>query len=82
MIYVKDGVIIDNDKIKIFKLSNGQVINKDKLKINVFEFDEIDFNLADYSANTILVPKIQEMPLTILIKCKLTKYVIYENKRI
>tara|TARA_B100000575_G_C23116966_1_gene645819 strand:- start:1072 stop:2187 length:1116 start_codon:yes stop_codon:yes gene_type:complete len=69
MIYAKNGNIIDNDKRKIFKLFEGQVINKEKKKINVFEFDEIDFNLADYSSNTILVAKIQEMPSIKLLKC-------------
>ena len=47
MIYAKNGNIIDNDKKKIFKLYEGQVINKENKKINVFKFDEIDFNLAD-----------------------------------
>ena len=43
MIYAKDGNIIEDEKsIQTF---SGQ-INKDKDKINIFEFDEIDFNLA------------------------------------
>ena len=33
------------------------------------QYDEIDFNLADYSSNTILVAKIQEMPSIKLLKC-------------
>tara|TARA_B100001057_G_scaffold291592_1_gene291656 strand:- start:6959 stop:8077 length:1119 start_codon:yes stop_codon:yes gene_type:complete len=69
-IHAKSGRIIDNDKKKIFRLYNGQVINNDKTKINVFGFDEIDFNLADYSSNTILVPKLQEIPTSILLSCK------------
>ena len=81
MIYAKNGIIIDNDKRKIFKLSSGQVINKDKTKINVFDFDEIDFNLADYSSNTILVPKIQEMPSWLLLKCRFDKNNSFENKK-
>ena len=82
MIYAKDGSIIDNDKRKIFKLFQGQVINKEKKKINVFEFDEIDFNLADYSSNTILVPKIQEMPSNRLLKCsfKFSNYNAFDRK--
>ena len=81
MIYAKDGVIIDNGKIKIFKLSNGKVINKEKSKINIFEFDEIDFNLADYSSNTILVPKLQELPSSILLKCKFNKDANFKNNK-
>ena len=70
MIYAQSGDIIENEKKKIFKLYNGEVINKDDNKINIFEFDEIDFNLKDYSSNTILVAKIQEIPSNILIRCR------------
>ena len=76
-------LIIENEKKKIFKLYNGQVINKDETKINVFKFDEIDFNLADYTSNTILSPKIQEMPSTLLLSCKLINLSSFkENKNI
>ena len=57
MIYAKNGSIIENNKKKVFRLFNGQVINKDQDKINLFQFDQIDFNLADYSTKTILVAK-------------------------
>ena len=82
MIYAKNGNIIDNEKRKVFKLLEGQVINKEKKRINVFEFDEIDFNLADYSSNTILVAKIQEMPSIKLIKCsfKFSNYQSFDKK--
>jgi lipopolysaccharide export system permease protein len=71
MIYAKDGIIVENEKIKIFKLFQGQVINQNDKKINIFKFDQVDFNLSDYSANTILVPKLQEMPSLILLNCSL-----------
>ena len=82
MIYAKNGNIIDNEKRKVFKLLKGQVINKEKKKINVFEFDEIDFNLADYSSNTILVAKIQEMPSVRLLKCsfRFSNYKSFDKK--
>ena len=69
MIYAKDGVLIDNNNKKIFKLYDGKVINKDKQKINIFEFKEIDFSLSEYSTSTILVPKIQEIPSRKLLDC-------------
>ena len=69
MIYAKNGAVIDNDNIKVFKLLSGKVINKDKNKINVFEFEQIDFNLADYTSSTILAPKVQEMPSKELLSC-------------
>jgi len=69
MIYAKNGVIIDNDQKKSFQLFDGKVINVEERKINVFEFDQIDFNLADYSTNTILVPKLQERSSKYLLDC-------------
>ena len=75
MIYAKNGLIIDNKNKKVFRLYNGKVINKDKRKINTFEFDQIDFNLAEYSSSSIVVPKIQEVNSRVLISCSnLFKY--------
>ena len=73
MIYAKNGKIIDNENVRVFKLFGGKVINKDKKKINVFEFEQIDFNLNDYSTGTILVPKIQELPSRVLFNCTVLK---------
>ena len=85
MIYAKNGLIVtSNDKKKIFKLFNGKVINKEDTKINVFKFDQIDFNLADFSSNTIVEPKLQERSSITLIKCsfkKLGSNLLDENRR-
>ena len=80
MIYAKNGTIIDNDNIKVFKLFGGKVINQDKNKINVFEFEQIDFNLADYTSSTILVPKVQEMPSKELLE--LYKFKFFQKRNI
>ena len=72
MIYAKYGKIVDNQNLRLFKLFNGKVINRDKKKINVFEFEQIDFNLKDYSTGTILVPKIQELPSKVLLRCTMS----------
>ena len=85
MIYAKDGVIIDDNQKKSFQLFDGKVINNEKKKINVFGFDQIDFNLADYSSNSILVPKIQEKSSKNLLTCllifqkKISKSKIYSQ---
>ncbi len=71
MIYAKDGNLIDKNNKKVFRLYKGKVLNKDKQKINTFEFNQIDFSLSEYSTNTILVPKIQEVPSQSLINCSL-----------
>ena len=69
MIYAKNGILISKNDQKKFQLYDGKVMNKEKLKVNVFEFEQIDFNLSEFSTNTILVPKIQETPSYDLIKC-------------
>ncbi len=69
MIYAKNGTLIDNDKQKIFKLIDGRVINNENSKINVFDFDQINFNLQNLISNTITIPKIQEISTTTLLSC-------------
>ncbi len=69
MIHAKDGILIDSQKKKVFRLYDGKVINIDKNKINVFEFDQIDFGLKDFASNTITVPKIQEIGTRTLLAC-------------
>ena len=79
MIFAKNGFVQDNNRKKNFKLFEGKIVNLDNKNINIFEFDQIDFNLADYSTNSILLPKIQEMPSQALINCSLN---IFLNKEI
>ena len=78
-IYAKNGNLIDIDNKKIFKLFDGEVINNNEKKINVFQFDQIDFNLAEYSTSTILVPKIQELKSIDLFNCLLKLNAIQMN---
>tara|TARA_B100000035_G_scaffold314978_1_gene333286 strand:+ start:1302 stop:2417 length:1116 start_codon:yes stop_codon:yes gene_type:complete len=84
MIYANNGILLDSNNKKIFRLFDGKILNFEKSKINVFEFDRIDFNLAEYSTNTILMPKIQEIPSNDLFRCivRLKKNeVIPENRQ-
>ncbi len=74
MIYAKNGLIVDNEQVKIFELYNGQVINKDDKKINIFEFDQINFNLGNFTSSSILVPKVQEISSEYLLACSLGKW--------
>ena len=83
MIYAKNGTLIDNENKKIFRLYNGKILNLEKSKVNAFEFEQIDFNLAEYSTNTILHPKIQELPTINLFKCAqqiLNKNIVLEDR--
>jgi lipopolysaccharide export system permease protein len=82
MIYAKNGILIDDKQRKFFRLFEGKVINNEKPKINVFEFQQIDFNLTDYSSNTILVPKVQEVPSGQLLECSLEIYLKIFKERV
>ncbi len=75
MTYANRGEILELNEIKIFKLFNGKVIDKKKNKINVFEFDQIDFNLSVYATNTILTPKLQETSSKNLFNCFLSNFI-------
>ena len=69
MTYASRGIILDQNEKKVFRLYDGKVINNNKNKINVFSFEQIDIDLSEYSSNTILTPKIQEMPSKKLLLC-------------
>ena len=69
IIYAKTGKIVENNKKKIFILNNGQILNKEKSKFNIFQFEEINFDLSNYNTNTILAPKIQEIETRQLLNC-------------
>tara|TARA_Y100000389_G_scaffold98387_1_gene95070 strand:+ start:872 stop:1972 length:1101 start_codon:yes stop_codon:yes gene_type:complete len=69
MIYAKKGFLVNDELQKKLKLKNGRVINNKNSRINIFDFDQIDFNLNNLSAKTITVPKIQEIDSISLYKC-------------
>jgi lipopolysaccharide export system permease protein len=69
MIYAKKGNLINDKLQKKFKLIDGRVINNDNTDINIFDFDQIDFNLTNLSSKTITVPKLQEIDTFTLLGC-------------
>lgn len=69
MIYADKGILIDDKSQKTFKLFNGRVINIEKSKVNLFDFDQINFNLSNLKSKTIITPKIQEIDTQILLSC-------------
>ena len=80
MIYAKEGVLINNNTQKILKLIDGRVINNKDSRINIFDFDQIDFNLNNLSSKTITVPKIQEIKTIILLGCFKDGFIINKEK--
>ena len=69
VIYAKKGSLrIDNNR-NYLELIDGQIINKNNLKLTSFSFKKIDFDLSNYDSKSIIVPKIQELKSIILLKC-------------
>ena len=68
-IYAKTGYIIYDENTKLFKLLDGKIINNEKSKINIFDFDEINYDLNKINSKTIIVPKLQEIDTISLLSC-------------
>jgi len=79
-IYAKTGKILSNQKNKEFILYDGKVINKDQERINIFEFDQINFNLNSFNSNSIITPKIQETNSLALLNCVIDLELFSKNK--
>ena len=79
MIYAKKGILINENLQKKLKLIDGRVINNENSNLNIFDFDEIDFQLKNLDAKTIVVPKIQEIDTLSLLNC-LYNFRIKENR--
>ena len=78
-IYAKTGKILSNQKNKQFILYDGKVINKDQERINIFKFDQINFNLSSFNSNSIITPKIQETNSLILLDCVINIGLLFKN---
>ena len=69
MIYASSGRLVETESQKILKLFDGKVINFDNSRINIFEFEQINFSLQNLNTKSITVPKIQEIDTKILLSC-------------
>jgi lipopolysaccharide export system permease protein len=69
IIYAKKGLLLSDEKKKIFLLRKGMVLDNNNNKINSFEFDQINFDLSNFGSNSITLPKIQEKKTIHLFKC-------------
>ena len=77
IILSKSGKLIKKNKNFFLILNNGNIINLDSKKSNIFQFTQSEFNLSKYSSKTTTYPKVQETSSNTLIKC--LKFLIIEN---
>ena len=66
-IIAKEGLVEDKKMI----LFSGQIISADEFnkKNNIIKFEQLNINLNNLQNNTIKIPKLQETPTIILLKC-------------
>ena len=69
IIYAEKGIFINNDNIPKLVLFDGENTSVIDEKITNFSFTKSEFNLSQFSTNTILVTKTQEHKTIELINC-------------
>ena len=69
IIYADKGNLINNDKQRVLKLSEGKIINIDNDNITAFDFKSTIFDLSKYLTKSIVDFKIQEKNTKMLIDC-------------
>ena len=67
----KYGKIVKKNDNFILVLSDGKVINIDENKTNVLNFKKSEFNLSNYTTNTITHPKVQDTSSVEILNCVL-----------
>ena len=76
IIFAKRARLINEPNNRYFKLFDGKLIKTEGKKIDVFEFESIDFSLSKFATKSTTFPKIQEVSIYILLKC-----LIHEDKK-
>lgn len=69
IIYADKGNLINNDKQRVLKLSEGKIINIDNNNVTAFDFKSTVFDLSKYLTKSIVDFKIQEKNTKMLVEC-------------
>ncbi len=69
IIYAKRGFFSKYDDQNFLVLNEGKILNINKGKTTVIDFNKTQLNLADYSSKTTKYPKLQEINIFSLAKC-------------
>ena len=79
IIFAKTGSLFFENNQRILRLIDGKFINLNNSKnITSFNFAETDFNLSKFTTKTTTHIKLQEMKISILLKC--INYILIKNK--
>ena len=69
IIYAKTGFFSQIKDQNFLILDNGKILNINKGKTTVINFNKTQLNLSDYSSKTTKYPKLQEVNIFVLSKC-------------
>ena len=69
IIYAKSGYFSQLDNQNFLILNDGKILNINKGKTTVFNFNKTQLNLSEYSSKTTKYPKLQEVSIFLLSKC-------------
>ena len=69
IIYAKSGYFSEFDSQNYLILNQGKILNINKGKTTVINFNKTQLNLSDYSSKTTKYPKLQEVNIFVLSKC-------------
>ena len=86
IIFAKKGYLISTENQKILRLIDGKFMNiNDSKNTTSFNFSKTDFNLSNFSTKTTTHRKLQEMQISLLLKCIIytsIKKEVYNNENI
>tara|TARA_Y100001958_G_C20991044_1_gene378587 strand:- start:59 stop:751 length:693 start_codon:yes stop_codon:yes gene_type:complete len=69
IIYAKTGFFTEVDDQNLLILNSGKILNINKGKTTVINFNRTQLNLSKYSSKTTKFPKLQEVSFILLSKC-------------
>ncbi len=79
IIFAKKGKLVENLNNRSLKLYDGIYINVNNNKTTIFNFDQTDFNLSDFSTKSVTYRKIQELETWALLSCINSFYLDNKN---
>ena len=85
IITAKKGKLISFDKNRYFELFDGKIMNIDKKKITIINFEKTNFDLSKYVTKSTIKFKTQELGIEILLRCVSSFYYLkkyYSNDKI
>ena len=68
-LYAKNGFFSELEDQNFLILNSGKILNINRGKTTVINFNKTQLNLSDYSSKTTKYPKLQEINIIILLKC-------------